>query len=308
MCWVLGPRAAQDQELRDAAQRLRRQGYELDVRLTWEKGDGIRWAEQAVASGAEIVVAAGGDGTLHEVVNGVLRGQPDAGTAVGLLPYGTANDFARSARILSGRPAAALEHITLGRAHPLDLISAQDRDRLENPFVVANMVTAGWWTTSTTEAPKELKRLLGGGAYMLEGLSRLSDAETTELSIRGPGFSWSGKAIAIALGNGRFAGGGIPLCPNALLDDGLFELMILPAQDLQSWLPRLGDALLGGELEPLTPVLYHKLPWLELSSEQELSLNCDGERHHGRRFRFEVRPRALPAFLGSPELLSTENP
>ena len=63
MAWVLGPKAAADNELRQAAGRLRQQGVEIDVRLTWESGDGSRWARELIENGAQAIVAAGGDGT-----------------------------------------------------------------------------------------------------------------------------------------------------------------------------------------------------------------------------------------------------
>ncbi len=300
MCWVLGPKAASDPDLRQAADRLRRAGHTLDVRLTWEGGDGRRWAEDAVENGAEVVVAGGGDGTLNEVVNGVFG----ADIAVGLLPYGTANDFAQSARILAGNPAAALEHITHSRPQAIDVIEVKELREPNREYLAVNMITGGWWTQVTAEASPLSKQLLGGSAYFLEGLSRLTELESTEIVARGPDFSWSGRALSFAIGNGRHAGGSIRLCPQALLNDGAFDVMILPAQEPQNWLPLLGDALVSGDLSELSPVVYRQLPWLEISCPDGAALNLDGQPVRGHHFRFTNLARRLKFFLGGTDLLT----
>ncbi len=302
MVWVLGPKAAGDPDLRKAADRLRQSGHILDVRLTWEDGDGRRWAQEAVSNGAGAVVAAGGDGMLNEVANGVFG----ADIAVGLLPYGTANDFAQSARILTGNPAAALEHITQSKPHAIDVIGVEELPEPGPELLAVNMITGGWWTQVTVEAPTLSKQLLGGSAYLFEGLSRLNELESTQMIVKGPDFSWAGKALAFAVGNGRFAGGGIRLCPKAELNDGRLDVMIMPAQDPQSWLPLLGDALVSGNLSELSPVVYRRLPWLEVSCPggSTLNLNLDGQPVSGRHFRFTNRTRSLKFFLGATDLLT----
>ena len=302
MVWVLGPRAASDPELRKAAERLRQSGHTLDVRLTWEAGDGRRWAREATSQGAEVVVAAGGDGLLNEVAGGAAG----ADIAVGLLPYGTANDFAQSARILTGSPAAALDHITHGKPHAIDSIGVEQLEEPPLELLAVNMITGGWWTQVTVEAPTLAKQLLGGSAYLIEGLSRLNEVESTQMAVQGPDFSWAGKALAFAVGNGRFAGGNIRLCPKAMLNDGHLDVMIMPAKDPQSWLPLLGDALVSGNLSDLSPVIYRQLPWLEVSCPVggTLNLNLDGQPVNGRHFRFSSRTKQLKFFLGGTDLLT----
>lgn len=301
MGWILGPKAAEDPTLREAARKWRRDGKTLDVRLTWESGDGSRWARELADADCSVLVAAGGDGTLHEVINGLRQADPKP--AVGLLPFGTANDFAQSAGILAGRPADALDHIIGGRPKALDLIEVQELATEEERLTV-NMVTTGWGTQSTAGAAPESKRWLGAGAYFLEGLTRLSELETQRVEIVGPHFAWRGKVLALAVGNGRFAGGGLMLCPKALLDDGLLDLMILPAQDLTQWLPRLGEALLQGNAQDLTPLVYRRLPWLEVRFSTRQTVHLDGEPLEGRKFRFKALEKHQPFFLGSDERLT----
>ena len=118
---VHGTRAA-DPLLRRAITRVRARGHEVDVRVTWEAGDATRFAREAVARKPAAVVAVGGDGTVNEVVNGL------AGTNVplGIVPLGTANDFAQQARIPLN-PEAALGVVLRGEAARIDLASLNGR-------------------------------------------------------------------------------------------------------------------------------------------------------------------------------------
>ena len=89
--------------------QIRDEGYPLEVRVTWEFGDAARYAAEAMADGIEVVIAGGGDGTVNEVVNGIISTNPSPEIGVAVIPYGTANDFATSCGIPVGDPLAALQ-------------------------------------------------------------------------------------------------------------------------------------------------------------------------------------------------------
>src|SRR5690349_19927696 len=91
--------AANHQQLRTVVAHVRERGHRVEVRVTWEPGDARRYAAEAANAGIATVVAAGGDGTLHEVVNGVVDAGAPARSAIGVLPLGTANDFATACGI-----------------------------------------------------------------------------------------------------------------------------------------------------------------------------------------------------------------
>ena len=99
----------------------------------------------------------------------------------------------------------------------------------DRPFI--NLVSGGFGSRVTVETDPELKRRLGGLAYVLTGISRFSELSANRGRFRAEGFSWEGPFVAVAIGNGRQAGGGVPLCPDALIDDGMLDLMILPELD-----------------------------------------------------------------------------
>lgn len=275
------------------------------MRLTWEHGDARRWALDGAKAGVDAVIAAGGDGTLHEVVHGVLEAGDEASSAVGVLPFGTANDFAAAAGlVVEGRGDAAsfLERITSFAPRDVDLIRVRVDDG-DNDRILVNVATAGTGTEATRDAPPGLKRVLGDFAYLLTGLARVSHLEAWPLRLTGPDFEWSGRVFAVAVGNARRAGGGMRLCPRAHVDDGLLDLTIAPEMPLEELLPSAGESLLlGGGVPEHEPFVHRQLEWLDFEAESEQRIHLDGEPVDGRRFRFEVERGRLPMLLPSSEL------
>ena len=226
---ILHGKAAGDARVRTAVHTLRRDGHVVEVRVTWEPGDAARLAAEAIAeagAAAKInsIVAGGGDGTINEVFAAAYAAGLPAGCSLGVLPLGTANDFAHSAGIPLEDPTAALQLAASGPLHWIDMGLLNGK-----PFI--NLVTGGFGSRVTVETDPELKRRLGGLAYLLTGVSHFAELSANHGSFRAEGFSWAGRFVAVAIGNGRQAGGGVPLCPDALVDDGLLDLMILPELD-----------------------------------------------------------------------------
>src|SRR5262249_53730094 len=118
---IVHGKAAGNELLRSAVGQVRQRGHRVEVRVTWEPGDAVRFAAEAVAAGPDAVVAAGGDGTLNEVVNGVVAEGLPARCPVGVLPLGTANDFATACGIPADDLTAALLLAAEGTPTPIDL-------------------------------------------------------------------------------------------------------------------------------------------------------------------------------------------
>ena len=195
----------------------------MEVRVTWEPGDAARLTAEAVtdAGGGKIgcIVAGGGDGTINEVFAAAYTSRLPAECSLAVLPLGTANDFARSTGIPAQDLTAALR---LAATVPARLIDVGLVDG--KPFV--NLVSGGFGSRVTVETDPNLKKRLGGLAYAITGISHFAELAANQGTFRAEGFSWEGHFLAVAIGNGRQAGGGIRLCPNALIDDGLLDLTI----------------------------------------------------------------------------------
>lgn len=297
---ILNGKSAADARVRDAVATLRGEGHRIEVRPTWESGDVQRLTVEALrdaeAHGSEVIVAGGGDGTLNEVLGTAFGGHGPYDGSFGLLPLGTANDFARSAGIDASDITAALRRAATSEPSPVDIGTLDGR-----PFV--NMVTGGFGSKVTAETDPQLKKHLGGLAYALTGLARLGNMTASTGRFRGEDFEWEGPFIAMAIGNGRQAGGGIPLCPEAVIDDGLLDLMILPATP-----PDLGSRQLIEVLREGRPMLRglevrSRSAWFEYEAHEELHVNLDGEPVVTQSFRVTCVPGALSLRLGPSPLL-----
>lgn len=294
---ILHGDVAGDRELREAITDVRGRGHRIEVRVTWERGDAERLAREAVEDGVETVIAGGGDGTLNEVISGLVDGDGDTRPAVGVLPLGTANDFADACGIPVDDAMGALDVVLRQPARPIDIAHMNGR-----PFV--NMATGGFGSEVTAETPPELKRAVGSLSYLLTGFRRFNEFSARRGSARGPGFEWEGEFLVLAVGNGRQAGGGIALCPEALIDDGMLDIVILPATPESARLDTLLALLKAGMAGLEAEVVRRRLPWLEVSTPGSLHVNLDGEPADGDSFRFEIEPAALRMHLPRSELLA----
>lgn len=292
-CWrlILNGKCAGSEPLREAVMAMRGRVIALDVRVTWEGGDAERYVAEAINDGVGTLIAAGGDGTLSEVAatlaNRAQQGM-DALPTLGLVPLGTANDFA-SAALVPVEVLQAFELIRAQPARPVDLLKLDTGDRIH---WAANLASGGFGTQVTVETSDGLKKLLGGLAYMITGLSKLGRIEPTHARIHGTGFDgtdfdWQGNFIALGIGNSRQAGGGQALCPDAVIDDGLLDVTVIPELTGEVG-ATLTTLLADGKHAALDQVATRaQLPWVEIDADDPLVLNLDGEPLQSQHFRIE---------------------
>lgn len=281
---ILHGKQALNDEVRIAVMAQRDAGWDLAVRLTWEGGDAARLVEEALAAGYPTIIAGGGDGTLRDVAEAMALATADASLV--LLPLGTANDFARAA----GVPLPPAEALALLDQPPLPV----DMGDVDGQLFL-NMATGGFGSKITANTSEDLKKLLGGAAYLLTGLTRFPEVHSAFGRFSGPNFSWEGDFLALGIGNGRQAGGGHVLCPQAVANDGLLDICIVPAP--QDVVGTLGTLLSGGILGLESVSVHARLPWVEVEAAEGLDINLDGEPLEGTKLRFSARPAALRVHL-----------
>lgn len=280
---ILNGKSAARQDVRDAVRAVRGAGISVDVHVTWEGGDAQRFAKEVASSREGVIVAGGGDGTVNEVLNGLL----DSGIRVPLaiLPLGTANDFATSAGISTTSPEESLLLAAQGAAAPIDVGLANGRHFL-------NVASGGFGAEVTERTPVQLKNLIGGGAYALTAAVMAMTGHPYRGKLVTPERTYEGRMVMMAVGNGRQAGGGALLTPHACIDDGLLDVMIVPDHDHDRVGHLLADLiqLKHGQSDHFH---YLRVRSLRVESIDTLQFNLDGEPVRGNEFNFSVLPKAI---------------
>jgi len=293
---ILNGKKADDASVIAAVRSMRDLGHGIEISVTRGDGDASRMTEaaldRALAGDIDTIVAGGGDGTVNEVFATAANAASPPACSFGILPAGTANDFANGAGLPLADPVSALGIVTDTPARSIDLGGIDERT-----FV--NAATGGFGAQVTVETDPELKRRFGGLAYILTGLARAGELTSHHGTFTGEGFSWSGTFVAMAIANGRLAGGGIPLCPEALLDDGLLDLTVIRAVGADARDDVIGRLLREG-LNGIEPIrITARSPWFTYEGDGPLAVNLDGEPMSLPRFEARIRPRHLSVHLGA---------
>ena len=259
---------------------VRERGHLADVRVTFERGDAEGLARQAASEGADVVAAVGGDGTLNEVVNG-LDGYD---TALGVIPAGTANDFARQAGIPADADHA-MDVILLRKPVRIDTASLNGRRFL-------NVSTGGIGAEATAETPSQIKATLGQLAYAISGLRKLAEFEPNHGVFRAGGYVLECDFLMFAVGSGIASGGGSLVTPHASTTDGLLDLCVverMPRRDFARTVLKLKRGEHVGE----EGVHYVRMHELTIEGVKPISVNVDGEVQDSRRLDYRARPKDL---------------
>jgi lipid kinase YegS len=292
---ILNGKVAGNQALRNAIVQQRAAGHRIKVRVTKRKGDATQFA--AEASEADLLIAAGGDGTLNEVVHGLMDLSKAARPALGVVPLGTANDFATGCGIPRD-PEEALALCMEGQAVAIDIGKAND-----HWFLNAASVGFGAEVTATTSP--ELKRLLGPVAYAVMGGILAINVHHYQGRLTLPDREITGSGPVAIVGNGRQTGGGVQVAPRARIDDGLLDVLVVRQ------IPAIALLAAARELQELSPdgkyVSYWQTPWAEVHPEETIPVNLDGEPVRFSSVRYEAVPGAIRLIVppNCPLLLAT---
>jgi len=268
---ILNGKVSANDGLRAAVARHRAAGHRIEVRLTWEKGDARRFVSEA--NKVDLLIAAGGDGTVNEVVHGLMDLPEAARPSLGIVPLGTANDFAIGCGIPAD-PAKALALSMKGEGAQIDVGKAND-----HWFI--NAASSGFGAEITATTSPDLKRLLGPAAYTMMGAILAINLHHYQGRLILPEREITGSSPVAIVGNGRQTGGGLQVAPRAYIDDGLLDVLVVRQIS--------PTALLAAarELQQLPPdgeyISYWQTPWLEVQSRSE-------ERRVGKECRSRWSP------------------
>lgn len=278
---ILNGKVVGNEALRAGVAWQRAAGHRIEVRVTWENGDARRFVSEA--GKVDLVIAAGGDGTVNEVLHGLMDLSEAARPMLGIVPLGTANDFATGCGIPRD-PEKALALCMKGEGVPIDVGKANDRW-----FI--NAASSGFGAEISATTSPEFKRLLGPAAYTVMGAILAINIHQYQGRLILPDREITGSGPAAIVGNGRQTGGGIQVAPRASIDDGLLDVLVVrqisptallaAARGLQQ-LPPDGDY-----------ISYWQTPWMEVHAEEAIPVNLDGEPLRFSSVRYEAVPKAI---------------
>lgn len=260
-------REAFKKQLPEVLEKFEIAGYETSCHATTCEGDAVQAARAAGLRGFDLVVAAGGDGTVNEVVNGLAELEERPQLAV--VPVGTTNDFARAIGIPRDNILTAVDAILAGEARAIDI------GRVNGHYFV-NIAGGGRLTELTYEVPSKLKTVLGQLAYYLKGIEMLPSIRPAEVEIEYDGKLFKGEIMLFLVSLTNSVGGFEKLAPDSKLNDGMFDLLILKKANLADFI-RVASLALRGEHISDSNIIYTTANRVKVTSAQKMQLNLDGE-------------------------------
>ena len=253
---------------------FRRQGWAVEAERTARPGHGVELAAGAVRAGARRVVAVGGDGTVHEVANGLLRatsrvqGQ-QAAPLLGVVPIGSGNDFAKLVGLARHSPAQAVRRLVTARTVPFDVGRV-----LDEYFVNSAGVGFG---AEVVRVRNGMPKLSGFLSYLVPVLRAFARFRPPRLELRASGFGETGYMMMVEICNGTTAGGSYRFAPAARPGDGRLDVCVVRRVSLARFLLAIPRVMRGthGTMREVT--LFQTRRIVVRSLEGPLVLHLDGE-------------------------------
>lgn len=275
------------------AVRRELEGFDLD----WVQTEGPEDAIEAAREWREgLLLVAGGDGTVNDVVNGLGRAGFPEGVTLGLLPAGTGNDFAATVRVPED-PDEAEDVIRQNRVRELDVARVRSAGVREQFFI--NVATGGLGAEISGANEGELKQRWGKLSYLRASLEVARDFDVREVELRLDGEVHEVRAVNMAVGNGRYAGGGWLAAPRANPEDGLLDVVVIEDVGLPEVLSLAPAALAKSDYLDKSGVLFARAQEVRVETRPPgLVFTADGEVIGDEPVEFRVVPRALKVIVG----------
>jgi diacylglycerol kinase (ATP) len=287
-----------------AAEEATQQGptFELDWVETDYPGHASELAEQAAKEGCDVVVAIGGDGTVHEVVNGLMRVKPEQRPRIGILPVGSGNDFAHN----FGVPDSLDEAVRClfgQQTRPIDVLSVTDGDGRQEYF---NNTMGIGFSGAVNIATRSKKRWRGFMLYLVAVLETiLFKPPAMQIECRVDDSPLLHKSISMfSICNGPREGGGFPVVPGAVMDDGLISWMIMRRLNRAQLLFFLPIVMNAGHLRFRRSFETGTARKLHIKSSSTMAIHIDGEVYGPweadvREVQVTIIPGAIRILCGS---------
>ena len=256
--------------------------FDVEVHETLSVNDAKSLASKFTDRFVDAIIAAGGDGTLNQVVNGILRGRENAFRlpAVGVIPIGSGNDFARGAD-LKLKVDQTIKILSSFKPRPIDIGMVEycvesDNDNAKDYSYFVNVADIGM-------GPEVVGKVLSSGrpfgsevAYYKSILNTFLTYKPMEVKAVTPDWTWQGKLRTLAVANGKYYGHGLCIAPDAVMDDRLFSVFICGNVSVLDFIMHTGTLKKGKNVQ-MDEVLYKTAAAVEFSSTSSCPIEGDGE-------------------------------
>ncbi|HEV3476951.1 MAG TPA: diacylglycerol kinase family protein [Rubrobacteraceae bacterium] len=273
-----------------------REGLE-DFEAEWIYTRGAGDAQEAAEEWSDgLLIVVGGDGTVNEVVNGLGKAGFPKDVTLAVLPMGTGNDLAATLAIPDD-PEGARETIRRGRVRTLDVARVRSEGLGERFFI--NVSTGGFGAETSSLANEELKSRWGKLAYFRASLEKARDFDVREVRVTLDGEERMMRAVNVAVGNCRYAGGGWPAAPRANPEDGLLDLVVIEDVGLKEALALAPAALARSDYLGKEGVFSARARRIRIETQPDgLEFTADGELIGDEPAEFEIIPHTLKVVVG----------
>ena len=266
-------------------------------------GSAIVQVMNALDEGYELIVAVGGDGTLNEAVNGFIKDGKlyKENTALAFWPLGSGCDMARTI-FPDKEPQTLLDMLQFGEVKMVDIggCTYSSENKMQGFCYYLNSFDTGLGANTVAAVNKSKKRLGGKISFLLSALRCIISYRNIPMRITADGQHFDGEYVMIAIGNNKYAGGGMMLTPKAVIDDGRLDMLMVKKVN-KLYLLWVTTKVYSGAHLKLDLVSYHSVQDVSIETDIPMLIECDGENVGYTSVNVTVLPQALPLLFPAPK-------
>ncbi|OGD36167.1 hypothetical protein A2V94_02360 [Candidatus Atribacteria bacterium RBG_16_35_8] len=276
--------------LNTVLKHLKENGLNFKVCTTSHQGEAVELAQKAADNGAELIVSVGGDGTVNEIVNGIMKSKNDP--PLGIIPLGWANDFIKSTNIPSDIMEAC-KILVRGKIKKIDIGIINEK------IYFANICGVGF-DAEVAQLANRMKNkhpnlhILSAFVYVFATVKKLlSPFSCHNVKIKFDGQEIHSKILFIAISNGKFYGGRFKITPEAILDDGLFEVCVVEEMGRLKYLMSIPKVFKGTHAS-IKGINFYRAKEVVIQSSELILAQVSGEVIEGQKeFTITLLPKRL---------------
>ena len=269
---------------------LKKNGFNFKVSYTSYHGEAVELAQKAADNGAELIVSVGGDGTVNEIVNGIMKSKNDP--LLGIIPLGWANDFIKSTNI-PPNIIEACKILIKGKTKNIDVGVINDQ------IYFANICGVGF-DAEVAQLANQMKskhpnlRILSAFVYVFATVKKLlSPFSYHDVKIKFDGQEIHSNILCIAISNGKFYGGRFKITPEAILDDGLLEVCVIEEMGRFKYLSSIPKVFKGTHTS-IKGIYFYRAKEVLIQSSEPVLAQVSGEVIEGqKKFTITLLPKSL---------------